>query len=114
MDEVEVSIVRDEVEVSIVRYVDDDQPGWVACELVDASGRRHNFVEKVPVVYLEYLDALSPYPLPGAIACEVVARWEDDDGRQLARIDTLRPFGVESTEEVTEFVVLAGQVKRSG
>lgn len=103
-----------QVPIKIMRYVDDHYPGWVACELVDASGRRHSLVDKVPVFTTENLDAQSPYPLPGAVACEVVARWEDDDGRQLVRIDTVRPFGIESTEGITEFVVAADQVVRSG
>jgi hypothetical protein len=37
------------VKVEIVRFVDEHQPGFVEVALVDAAGRLHTFVEKVPV-----------------------------------------------------------------
>jgi hypothetical protein len=102
--------VVEAVAVRIVRFVDDAQPGWVACELTDAFDRRHTLVDKAPVFTAKTLDADGPYPEPGVIACEVVERWQDGEGRRLARVTTARPFGVESTEGVTEFVVLSEQV----
>ncbi len=36
--------------VEIVRFVDHYQPGIVACEFVDASGRLQTVIEKAPVV----------------------------------------------------------------
>jgi len=54
------------------------------------------------------------YPQPGFIACEVIARWQDGEGRQLVRITTAKPFGVDSDKGITEFVVLSEKVGPSG
>jgi hypothetical protein len=56
------------------------------------------------------LDGHSLYPQAGVVPCEVISRWQDDEGRQLVRINTAKPWGVESDEGVTEFVVLSEQV----
>jgi hypothetical protein len=53
------------VSVEISRYVDDSQPGWVECRLVDVLGDEHLFVEKVPVVTRVDLDAASNFPQGG-------------------------------------------------
>jgi hypothetical protein len=60
------------VKVEILRYVDDSQPGFVECRLIDAWGNQHLFLEKVPVVTLENLDVSSTYPQSGIIACQIV------------------------------------------
>jgi hypothetical protein len=99
--------------VQIARFVDDHQPGWVACEFVDAGGRSHSIIEKVPVLGSEDLDAASVYPRPGRVGCEIVNRWRDTDGRELVRITTVRPWCIESTEGLSEFVVLAEQLESS-
>lgn len=52
--------------VSIIRFVDDTQPGVVACEFEDAEGRRHTVIDKVPIFTCEPLDAESIYPKLGA------------------------------------------------
>lgn len=98
--------------VQIIRFVDDYQPGWVACEFVDAEGRRHQIVEKVPVVSSDYLDADSAYPRDGQVACEVMGCWTDAGGRELVRVTTARPWGIESSEGLAEFVLLASQLNR--
>lgn len=41
------------VSVQIVRFVDDYQPGIVECQLLDAEGAVHFFIEKVPIVAAE-------------------------------------------------------------
>src|SRR5262249_11063227 len=91
------------VKVQIVRYTDDSQPGWVECHLTDTHGRRWSFVEKVPVVTTATLDASSVYPQPGVIACEVVGQ-----ASGVVRIDTTRPWAVESVEGETRFEVPEG------
>ena len=63
--------------VEIVRYTDDSQPGWVECRFRDLAGGIHTFVEKVPIVTAEHLDAESLYPRPGLVACEVLSRSRD-------------------------------------
>src|SRR3954451_14163086 len=98
--------------VQIVRFVDASQPGFAECEFVDAAARRHTLFDKVPIFSVEMLDADSAHPGPGAADCEVLARWKDDEGRELARVTTSRPFDIESREGVSEFVVLVEQLVR--
>lgn len=100
------------VRVEISRYVDDWQPGWVECKLTDALGHEHVFVEKVPVVSQAHLDAASSYPQSGVIACTVVATRERD-GREVVRIDTETPDGVESTTGLSQFEVFSEQLRES-
>jgi len=52
--------------LQITRFVDEDQPGFVACEFVDASGDVHEIIEKVPIVSTDDLWFDTTYPLPGA------------------------------------------------
>jgi len=88
------------VRVSISRYVSDEpQPGIVECDFSDAHGRHWRFVEKTAIVSTEYLDAHTSYPQPGVIACEIVSRSRDAVGREIVRIDTERPWGVESLDK---------------
>lgn len=94
------------VPIQIVRFVDPNQPGFVECLLLDAEGQEHRFVEKVPVVTSEHLDEQSHYPRRGVIACEVETSWLEADGRALVRVNTERPWGVESVEGQSRFVVL--------
>lgn len=98
------------VNVQIAKYLGDDQPGWVECNLTDAQGRDWRFVEKLPIVTRDSLNASSALPQPGVIACEVVSNSFDVAGHAIAEIDTARPWGVESTEGVTRFVVRAEQL----
>jgi hypothetical protein len=95
------------VRVTITRWVCDDYPGCVEAQLVDAHGRAWSFIDKEPVLSADSLDATSPYPLPGVIACEVIEGVRDAAGRDLVQIDTERPCGVESVEGETRFEVPA-------
>jgi hypothetical protein len=67
-------------------------------------------VDEVPISTCEFLDAHSQYPQAGVVDCEVLSIWRDEAGRHLAHITTVRPFDVESTERISEFVVLAEQI----
>jgi hypothetical protein len=96
--------------VQIVRIVDESQPGWVACEFTDAEGRRHTFEDKVPLFSEETLLAKLSLPRPGIVRCEELQRWRDAKGRELVRVSTSRPDGMESTEGLSEFTVLAKAV----
>jgi hypothetical protein len=96
--------------VSIARWTDDSQPGWVECLLTDARGKVWSFLEKAPVVSAEDLDARSSYPRSGLIACRVVERWIDEAGREMLRVDTSTPWGIEATSGETRFEVFAPQV----
>lgn len=97
--------------VRIVRFVDQAQPGWVECELVDALGGIHCFVEKVPVVSRDDLRIDSVYPCDGTIACELADTWDDATGRQLMLVDTSLPWDIESIAGESCFTVSPTQVK---
>jgi len=101
------------VSLEIARFVDDHQPGFVECILVDADGLQHTFVEKIPIVSSGNLGPTTIYPCAGVVQCEVEEEWTDAAGRYLARVNTDIPWHVESTEGVTRFVVLASQVLHS-
>lgn len=100
------------VTISIERFLDEHPPGFVECALTDTFGKKHLFVEKVPVVTLENISSDSTYPRLGLVACEIEAIWQDPDARPLVRINTARPWSVESVEGVSVFVVLKSQVRR--
>jgi len=96
--------------VQIVRYEDNHNPGWVAWEFQDAEGRLYTIVEKVPMFANKHLDATSVYPLPAVVRCEVVNRWQDKGGKEFVQISIAKPDSVESTEGLSEFVVLPSQL----
>lgn len=91
--------------ITITEYVDDGFPGWVACEFVDADGRVHRLVEKVPVVTDQVLLPTSVYPQPGALLCERIGEEPERSGRKVARITSDRPCAIETDEGLSEFVV---------
>lgn len=65
---------------------------------MDATGRKHSIIEKIPVVSREDLDAVSKYPRPGTTRCEILNRYQDDKGQELVCITTSRQFSVETVE----------------
>ncbi len=93
------------VRVTICRFVDGAQPGWVECRLVDVHGGEWSFVEKVPVVTAEALDATSAYPREGVLACEVIGRRVDLGGREVVVIDTGSPWQIAATSGESRFEV---------
>ena len=99
-----------QLRVQIVRYIEDYFPSIVECELADAVGRVHTFIEKGPVVSDEWPGPEDNYPMSGIIRCEILEQWHDSDGRDLVRITTEQPDYVETKDGVTEFVVLSSQV----
>jgi len=96
--------------VTIERIVDDDFPGWVECVLHDSDENTHRFVEKMPVVGSANLSLDGTFPQPGYIACVVEDEWTDVRGRQLVRVCTIKPWGIESTTGETNFTVLPDQI----
>ncbi len=96
--------------VEIARFVDNYQPGIVACEFCDSNGDRDTIIEKAPIISLEILDADSQYPRPGVVRCVILSRSLDDDGRNLVTISTEHPDFIESIEGTTTFVVLENQL----
>jgi hypothetical protein len=98
--------------VQIERFVDDHQPGWVECVLLDAQGDRHAFIEKGPVVSPANLLAHSAYPQQGSLACVIKKEWVDENGRRLVIVDTEQPWGIESTLGESVFTVMEAQLDR--
>lgn len=90
--------------------MDLDQPGWVACKLIDAHGAVHIFHEKVPVATSLLLDATSTYPQQGSIACTIISHFADVAGHKVITVNTLQPFGVESTGGLSRFEVFENQI----
>jgi len=53
---------------------------------------------------------LSTYPRRGLLACEVVTGQAMNDGSPLVQIDTSRPWGIESTDGTTKFMIRREQL----
>lgn len=102
------SEMRD-IAVQITRFVDPHNPGVVECELVDAKGHIHTFIDKVPVFTEKSLNAHSTYPQAGGLLCRILEKRQEPDGRCLVRVRTL-----ESTEGVSEIVVASEQLLGPG
>ncbi len=96
--------------IQIERFVDEDQPGFVECSLMDAYGTGHLFVEKYPIVTTEELRSDSSYPRTGAIPCQIEHELGSPDGEKLVRVNTELPWHVESTTGAIQFVVHSDQV----
>lgn len=101
---------KEEVQVEIVRFVEECQPNIVEARFSDSEGRCHTFIDKSAIFSTDWsLDEATKYPQPGVIRCQILARWQAPAGPELVRVTT----EVESTEGVSEFVVLANQVSPS-
>jgi len=92
--------------VDIVGFADESFPGLVHCDLADANGNRHKFIEKIPVVTTQDLWSDSTYPQPGLMPCDRVECLDDGEGRALARvsINSLDP------SHPAQFIVLESQL----
>ena len=55
--------------VEVSRFVDEHQPGFVECTLIDVHGDRHVFVEKVPIVSVDSLSLHSIWPVELLVSC---------------------------------------------
>jgi hypothetical protein len=97
--------------VTIERFVNDDFSGFVECVMVDSEYCSHRFVEKAPVLSTANLSLNSAFPQPGHIACVVEDEWLDERGRQLVRVSTTNPWGIESTTGNTTFTVVRDQIE---
>ncbi|WP_254513153.1 hypothetical protein [Anatilimnocola floriformis] len=99
------------LQTQIVRFFAFDV---IDCEFVDADGHLHTLRDKVPVLTVEWLDESIDLPRPLLVDCVVLAQWQDEQGRQLVRISTAEPYWIESTEDLSEFVVEATQLQIGG
>ena len=97
------------VSVQIVECLSNEPPGFVAAQLADAYGEKHTFYDKAPVFGCDPFDDDFALPVAGWLGCEVVERFREA-GRDLATIDTERPWDIESTKGHYRFVVEAEAV----
>lgn len=89
-------------------------PGLVEVDLVDASGKRWTFVDKAALFGPEALMADTGYPRDCVIACIELGRRIDTHGREVVRISTDKPWGVETAEAVSVFEVDSSQLLDEG
>jgi hypothetical protein len=95
--------------VSNVELVEDGAPPIVRCEVLDALGRRHEFVEKLAII-----SVVESLPAPDAsILCSVVDVTRDAAGRRVVTVDTGCPWGCETVEGATTLVVFEDQLRAS-
>lgn len=104
-------VVTTYIRAQIIRWVSDDFPGFVECRFADRFGREWAVIEKLPVLTDTELRSNSQFPQPALIACEVVARQQDDNGREIANITTLTPSAIETTDGTTSFQLYAEQLQ---
>ena len=96
-----------ELALSVTKYLGDDpQPGIVQCEFEDSDGRTHTIVDKLYIFVDRLLSDQDSYPVPGTVQCQILDEWRSADGQELARIRS-----VESTDGLSEFVVLKQQLR---
>ncbi|MGH9562489.1 MAG: hypothetical protein ACRD3S_13635 [Terracidiphilus sp.] len=96
--------------VKIVRFVDETQPGVVACEFLDAHDHRHTLIDKIPMFSELDLWTDSAYPQPGAARCQMLERLHGESGQEFLRITIKRPDHLETVEGKSEFVVFKSQI----
>jgi len=87
------------VPIRITGFADAAQPGWVWCELEDASGKVFRFIEKIPVVTCEELWADSQYPRDGLVECDLIAIRDDPVRGRLATVSIAVPTTLDSYRE---------------
>ena len=58
------------VKATVVQWASDDFPGWIELEVVDAEGRSHRLVEKVPVLTSATITAASDFPFELGLRAE--------------------------------------------
>jgi hypothetical protein len=98
------------VNILITKFVDNHQPGFVECLLIDAGAFTHTFIEKIPIVTTANLWSTSDYPQSGYIDCVITRMWIDEMNRELIEIDTSQPWHIESVDGENRFIVLASQI----
>jgi hypothetical protein len=62
------------------------------------------------VFAVEMLDADSKYPTMGKIPFEVLETFKDATGRELVRVSTEKPCGIDSAEGLSELIVFPGLI----
>jgi hypothetical protein len=85
-----------EVRVQIVEFIPSDYDDFLIVELTDAFGAVHRFQDKSPIFgYDGDIDQHTRLPVPGTFDCQVTERFQKDS-RELVRINTEKPFDIQS------------------
>ena len=101
--------------VQIVRFLDEAQPGIVACTFRDAQHEIHTIIDKLSIFTETRLWSDSEYRQPGLARCEVLERLvEGERGSQVARITVARPDNLESVTGISEFLVFESEISDEG
>ncbi|MGJ5093457.1 hypothetical protein ACQR18_15385 [Bradyrhizobium oligotrophicum] len=98
------------IRAEITRWVSDDFPGFVECRFTDRFGTEWVMVDKSPIFTNLSLRSDSQFPQPALIACEVLAKRQDDAGREIIEITIKTPWGLETTDGTTSFQLYADQL----
>lgn len=91
--------------VEILGFVDESFPGFVRCAFADAEGKRHTFIEKVPVVTTRDLWIDSVYPQQGTVPCEKVESFEGGTISGLVRVTIGVGDSMDSPSYSEQFIV---------
>lgn len=102
------------VRARATRWVADEPfPGIVEVEIIDASHRTWKFIDKAPIFDSgRILTSGATYPIDLDLACTVVGP-PSNGGNEQVVISTAAPWGLESEDGTSEFVVNADQIKSS-
>jgi len=99
-----------QIQVEIIEWIDNHQPGFVKCRLIDAWGKVWHFRDKLPIFTNKDLNDESNYPQHGELTGIIIKKWIDETGREIITIDTEKPFCIESDEGYHYFDVLQNQI----
>jgi hypothetical protein len=103
--------VTTNIRAQFIRWVSDDFPGLVECRFTDRLGQQWLVIEKVPVLTDGDLRSDSQLPQPAFIPCEIVARGQDNAGREIADVTTIA--AIEATDGTTCFQLYVEQLQVS-
>lgn len=93
--------------VDIIEAFDLDwYPGWCKAVLKDRNGVEHILIDKLPVIGLEE-EEVSSLPVEKFIAVELI-----NDLGNTVEIDTAVPWGIETKEGKSRFVVNKESIKK--
>jgi hypothetical protein len=99
------------IHAQIIRWVSDDFPGVVECRFADRFGREWAIIEKLPILTVADLRSNSRFPQPALVACEVIAKHQDDAGRAIVDITTMTPWAITATDGTSSFQLYAEQLQ---
>ena len=98
------------IKAKITKCIDDTgHPSFVECQFIDANGITQIFHDKDAIFTVQSLDRNSKYPTDAVIACEIIEK-KAMDGQNITKVDTEKPWFVESINGETIFEVLGNQM----